>query len=312
MLKKIHTLGSASGIAAREHTSEDGPFVIQHSPFNNLLTENKLELQWEDLIYFPCIGQALPQPDIMKNVEALCTQLAKKIETIASPFEKEGQARFSSRGKPFLTIGGDHSCAVGTWSGAAAALKHHGNIGLIWIDAHMDSHTPTTTESGYIHGMPLAALMGHGDPRLTHIIFAESKLQPQSVVLIGVRSFERGEAELLKQLNVRIFDMPEIHARGLNAVMQEAIEIVSKDTIGYGVSIDIDSIDPSEAPGTGAEEPNGISSQALCSALRHIAADKRFIGAEIAEFDPHKDKNQKTEKIVFELITALFNSDSHN
>ena len=291
MPKKIHTIGYASGIAAREHSSEDGPSVIQRSPLNEFLTENKLILQWEDVITGDHSSNHVP------TIAALCTQLAEKTKNI-----------ITTTGKPFLIMGGDHSSAIGTWSGAATALQARGTTGLIWIDAHMDSHTPETTESGNIHGMPLAALMGYGDSRLTQIISTHPKLQPESVVLIGVRSFEKGEAALLKRLNIRIFDMPEIHARGMTAVMQEAVEIVSKNTVGYGISIDIDSIDPTEAPGTGAKEPDGIAAQDLCTALQKIqpATDKRFIGAEIAEFDPHQDKNQKTEKIVFDLIKAIF------
>jgi hypothetical protein len=169
------------------------------------------------------------------------------------------------------------------------------------------SHTPETTESGNIHGMPLAALMGYGDSRLTQLLFSAPKLLPESVILIGIRSFEKAEAALLKRLNVRIFDMYEIQTRGLTAVITEAVEIVSKNTVGYGISIDIDSIDPEEAPGTGAKELNGIASQDLCTALQKLllSPDKRFIGAEIAEFDPNQDKNKKTEKIIFEWTRQL-------
>ena len=112
-----------------------------------------------------------------------------------------------------MLIGGDHSAAAGYWSGIAQAHQPRGDIGLVWIDAHMDSHTPFTSPNGYVHGMPLAALLGHGDPGLTGLLSPRAKLRPDRVCLIGTRDFEPEEAALLRTLDVRVFYMDEVRSR---------------------------------------------------------------------------------------------------
>src|SRR5204862_2513914 len=122
----------------------------------------------------------------------------------------------------------------------------------------MDSHTPATSETGRIHGMPLACLLGHGYPALTHILHSTPKLKPQNVCLIGVRSFEQGEEELWKKLNVRIYFMDEVIERGFATILKEAVNLVSANTVGYGLSIDLDGFDPLEVPGVDVPESDGI------------------------------------------------------
>jgi arginase len=208
--------------------------------------------------------------------------------------------------KFFMVIGGDHSSAIGTWSGAFQAIKQRGSLGLIWIDAHMDSHQPKTSHTGNIHGMPLACLLGYGEQEFTQLLSHHHKLDSRYLCLIGVRSFESEEAEFLKQLNVKIYYMDEVKQRGLSVIMQEAIKIVSEQTAGFGVSIDIDSMDPKEAPGTGVIEPDGLSAKELGKALHLLTNNPKLIGIELAEFDPTRDKQQLTEKVILELMRALF------
>lgn len=205
-----------------------------------------------------------------------------------------------------IVLGGDHSIAIGTWSAMVSAKNAQGNFGLIWIDAHMDSHTPQTTLSYNIHGMPLAVLLGHGESRLVNLGIPGAKLNPAHVVLIGVRSFEPGEEKLLKSLNVTIHYMDEVNKRGFKAVFEEAVKQVSDKTNGFGVSIDIDAFDPTIAPGTGAPEPNGILEvDAVVNGLIAIKDNEKFTALEIVEFDPTRDKNQKTVQVVEKLVNAL-------
>ncbi len=140
---------------------------------------------------------------------------------------------------------------------------------------------------------------------MTNIGTIGAKFKPENICLIGIRSFEEGEATLLKQLNVRIIGMDEVHERGLADVMAEAIKIATTGTVGYGLSIDIDSIDPADAPGTDVAEANGLSGEELCQAAQIFAHDERLIGAEIAEFDPGRDQDQKTEKLIARLVNAI-------
>lgn len=203
----------------------------------------------------------------------------------------------------FITLGGDHTTAIGDWSGAANASL--GEIGLIWFDAHMDSHTFETTPSNNIHGMPLAILLGHGDSALTQILSKTPKLQPENVVLIGVRSYEAGEKALLKKLGVKIFYMNDIKKLGIKKVIAESLKIVTTNTTGFGISIDLDGFDPIDAPGVGSPVPDGIRADNFLTEFSAIAQHPKLIGADIAEFDPTLDVDHKTEKLAVALVSKL-------
>jgi arginase len=204
-----------------------------------------------------------------------------------------------------LVVGGDHSCAIGTWSGVHRALADRGPLGLIWIDAHMDSHTFATTPSGQIHGMPLAALLGHGEAALTAIDGPEAKLLPEHVCLIGVRSYEAGEAALLHRLGVRVFDMDEVRRRGLAAVFDAALAIVRHGTMGFGVSVDLDALDPEEEPGVTTPVPGGLCRADLAAALSHLRGDPAFVAMEIVEYNPRRDRGRATADAAGALLDAV-------
>lgn len=204
-----------------------------------------------------------------------------------------------------MVIGGDHSCAIGTWSGAAQAIASRGNLGLIWIDAHMDSHTPQTSHSGAVHGMPLAALLGQGDSRLTAILGASAKLKPNHICLIGVRSFEEEEAALLAKLGVRIYDHDEVNARGIAEVLAEAHALIKQHTVAYGISVDLDAVDPHEAPGVGSPEPGGLSGKALCAELARYKHDASLLGIEVVELNPVRDKLGLTSALAMRILLSV-------
>ena len=278
--QKISLVGVASGIAAADPGTRSGPILLRSSLLMREFKEN-----WHTMLQ--PMHEELP---LFLKVAEICNRLGQ----ITANLVRER--------KFFTVLGGDHSCAIGTWSGVAHQLS---SLGLIWIDAHMDSHTPETSESGYIHGMPLASLLGYGDKRLTELLGDAPKLKPENICLIGTRSYEKGEAKLLNDLNVRIYLMDEVNQRGLTTVMKEAVERVSKNTTGFGVSLDLDVIDPSYAPGTGVKEPNGIYPRELLTALAVLQDYPQFVGAEIVEFDPSKDKEQLTEKLIPQFIQTI-------
>jgi len=198
-----------------------------------------------------------------------------------------------------IVIGGDHAMAIGTWSGVVLALHAAKQFGLIWVDAHMDSHTTETTPSMAIHGMPLAALLGYGEKALTSVCDITPKLDPKNVVLIGVRSYESGEAELLKQLNVKIYFMEEVKKRGFADVLKEAIAIVSNNTLGFGVSIDLDAFDPAIAPGVGSPENDGIIVLSdIKEAFNYLLHQPALKALEIAEYNPTRDIDNRTVDLV--------------
>ncbi|WP_425219421.1 arginase [Ralstonia solanacearum] len=204
-----------------------------------------------------------------------------------------------------VVIGGDHSCAIGTWSGVASALRPAGPLGLIWIDAHLDSHTPQTSDSGAIHGMPLAALLGHGPRELTQVREAGPKLLPQHVVVIGARSYEPAERALVDRLGVRVIDAGEVTRGGLRAVMADAIRIVTANTAAFGVTLDLDAFDPAVAPGVGSPEPGGLTGQDMTQALAACARDARFAAFELVEYNPRHDKGGITARLALDLLGAV-------
>ncbi len=188
----------------------------------------------------------------------------------------------------------------------AYANRTKGDIGLIWIDAHMDSHTPSTSSSQNIHGMPVAHLLGEGVQRLCQLLDDHPKIKPENIYIIGIRSYEPGEAAFLKRLGVTVVYMDEIKQRGLDIILQEACQHVSLTTCGMGISIDLDAVDPNDAPGVGCPEPDGIQGAALISALQSMQIKRPLLGLEITEYNPVRDQNGKTAKLLVDLIKAVF------
>jgi arginase len=268
----------------------EGPSVIHRSPLLTALKAEGFNYQWDATIKPAHTAHSLRQDE---KINQICTTLAKHI------------ANDIRQKKPFSVIGGDHTSAIGTWSGAYDALHQQGEIGLIWVDAHMDSHTPETTLSGRLHGMPLASLLGYGYASLSTVLHDSPKLKPEHVCLVGVRSFESGESDLLKRLNVRIYFMDEVKSRGIEVVMQEAVTHVKRSTVGYGLSIDLDAFDPEQIPGVDVPVPGGIDPAAFCLSLGDIARDPALIGTELVEFNPAHDRHQKTEQWIATFIRIL-------
>jgi arginase len=205
-------------------------------------------------------------------------------------------------------IGGDHSCAVGTWSGAANALAK-GRLGLVWYDAHMDAHTPATSPSGRLHGMPVAMLLGHGPDALTEIARRRPALAPANLCIVGVRSYEEGERALLARLGVRVIYMDEVRARGLAWATGEALAVARNGTAGFGVSIDLDAIDPGEAPGVGSPVARGFAARDLAAALEAVRNLPDLVGIEIAEYNPTLDRDGQTALVARALLAAAFAGD---
>ena len=209
-------------------------------------------------------------------------------------------ASFASGRFP-LTLGGDHSMALGSISGAARQLQ----LGLIWIDAHGDFNTSETTPSGNIHGMPLAALAGYGDPRLVGLGFSpDSVVLPARIAVVGVRDLDAQERPLLRQAGVAVFSMEQIDRQGMFAVIQQAIEIVSANTDGIYLSLDMDALDPVYAPGVGTSVPGGLTYREAHLACEVIAGTGRLLGMDVVEVNAILDEHNKTALVAVELILS--------
>jgi ornithine--oxo-acid transaminase len=280
-------IGAACGWGAQDRRCAMGPEALhRHPAYFSLKT--RLTLEWEATLH-----HAPGTASSLFGVAELCERLARRVE------------RACRHGRIPLVLGGDHSIAIGTWSGVKQALDRQASLGLIWIDAHLDSHTPQTSQTQAIHGMPLAVLLGKGDPALTRIGGSAPPINPEHVCIVGVRSHEPGELTLLQDLGVRIIFMDEINRRGLEAVLAEALAIATHDTAGYGLSLDLDAIDPEDAPGVGSPEPGGIRGTELTRALAPFRGDPRLLAMEIAEYNPALDVDHRTATLTWDLVTAL-------
>lgn len=289
MKKQWKVIGAALGEGAQIIGTKLGPAYCESQNLLKALEEDGVSLSWLETL-----SSNPEKTSALAIVQDFCEQLAQKT------------AALKAQGICPLVIGGDHSVAIGTWSGVTAALKAEQNFGLIWIDAHMDAHTFETTPSKAIHGMPVATLLGHGDAYLARLASLQSKIAPQHLVLIGVRSYEAGEAKLLRDHHVKIFYMEEVHARGFAAVWQEARFYLQQQVSSFGVSIDLDGFDPTIAPGVGSREKEGLMSTEVLPCLEGLAWDANCEGIEIVEFNPERDKNEATYQLIQQLIHTMF------
>ncbi|MFC5448689.1 arginase [Paenibacillus aestuarii] len=227
----------------------------------------------------------------LKEIISVNSQLCEKVSA------EMGKGNFP------LVLGGDHSIAIGTIKGV---LQHVSRLGVIWFDAHTDVNTHETTFSGNIHGMSLAVALGFGHPDLVAIGGLEAKLRPENVVIIGARSIDRGERTFLKEQGIRVFTMHDIDRFGMKQVMEEALAIVTNGTDGVHLSLDLDGMDPNEAPGVGTPVSGGLSYRESHFAMEMLYERDCLVSAEFVEVNPMLDQNNKTANTAVELIGSVF------
>lgn len=206
-----------------------------------------------------------------------------------------------------IFLGGDHSVAIGTIAGVASTYAERGErMGLIWFDAHGDFNTAQTTHSGHIHGMPFAVALGYGAAELTQLGGFSPKVQATNAVLIGARDLDEEEEKLIEESGIKVYRMAEIEARGIQAVVEEAIAIASNGTTGLHVSFDMDALDPLEAPGVGSPSRHGMSSREGRVALGLIGRSGLLRSIDMVEVDPLLDSRNESAKLAVELLAAAF------
>ncbi|MFV5212769.1 arginase [Azonexus caeni] len=281
--RRVRVTGAASGIGAQDVACADGPVAFHHSQAWQALARHPA-LDWGRTLFAPN-GERLSRT---ARIAALCRTLADEVETTL----RQGQFP--------LVIGGDHSVAVGTWSGVARGIGQP--LGLLWIDAHLDSHTPESSYSGAVHGMPLACLLGQGDRRLLGIGLPGAQVSAGHCVVLGARSYEPEEIDFLRRQQVRIIDGEEIARRGFAACLDEAVGIVASAPAGFGVSLDLDAIDPRFAPGVGSPEPDGLPATDVRTAWRWLAGLPGLRALEIVEYNPDRDRHGMTAQLIADLI----------
>lgn len=229
----------------------------------------------------------------LSQISVACEQLAIQVEAILDA------------GQLPVVLGGDHSIAIGSFAGVVSYYRKRQQApGLIWFDAHADMNTPETTPSGNIHGMPLAALFGYGAKELTDVAGFAPKVDPRLCAHVGARDIDVGERELIRNLGVRFFTMREIDERGMSQCMDEAIAIASRSTGGYGVTFDVDVLDPGDAPGSGTLVRGGLTYREAHLGMEKIAEAGGMCSLEVVEINTALDVNNKTAELGVELILS--------
>lgn len=204
-----------------------------------------------------------------------------------------------------LVLGGDHSLSAGSIAGAAAHYADRGErIGVIWLDAHGDLHTPVSSASGNVHGMPLAHLLGHGDPVFANIAGVMPAVDPKHLALVGIRDLDAPEREHARDWQLEVHTMRSIDERGLRTVMEEAITTASRGTAGIWVSCDMDCLAPEDAPGVGTAVPGGLTYREAHLAMEMLADTGKVIGIDLVEVNPVLDERNRTAEVAAELLLS--------
>ncbi len=186
------------------------------------------------------------------------------------------------QGKFPIIIGGDHSIAIGSWAGI---IPPNTPFGLIWIDAHLDIHTPETSPSQNIHGMSMAILLGRGYPQLVNTVYDGAKITPDNIFYIGTRCYEDAERQAVQRDNIKVFYADEVHKWGFKQCLKQAVSYFNDRNMPYGISFDVDSLDPFYICATGTPVAQGLQLQQVCNAFE----DLRMQGLqafEIVEYNP--------------------------
>ncbi len=280
--REVALIGVACGLGGPDAGPGAAPAVLRQRGMLGAPRGAGLEATW----IADVVPAALPKS------QALADLLRRVADSVAARLEA---------GELPVVVGGDHVVAAGTWRGAGRAFGEP--PGLLWIDAHLDAHTPDSSPSGNPHGMPLAALLGHGMPEMAAI--PGPTLDPRRVAIFGAREWEEPERKFLEAQGVRIFDRESIGRLGLEAALAEALAVVQQDGAPFGISLDLDVFDPTDAPGIACPTPGGPPAEALLAALRSLGRHPACIGLEIVEYHPDRDVAGRTGRLACDLLATL-------
>jgi len=231
-------------------------------------------------------------------------QRLKHLEGCIAAAEGLAAHGFKARGGDYIPIvlGGDHSLALGS----VAVAARDRTVGVLWVDAHGDFNTAETTPSGNIHGMPLAALCGYGDPRLVDLLYKGPKVDPRHIAIVGARDIDEQEKRMLREAGIAVFTMQQIDRQGLVAVMTQALQTLRDGTDGFHVSFDLDVLDPREVPGVGTPVPGGISYREAHLVMEMIAETGGLTSLDLVEVNPILDRHNITGQLAAEMAWSAF------
>lgn len=295
---KVKILGVPLDLGQRRRGVDMGPSAIRAAGLQARLQDMDLEVEDAgDLTVVIPETQTLAdsRARYLQEIAAVCRRAAKHV------------GEFLEDGWTPLTLGGDHSLAVGAIAGVVRHFRRQKqSLGAIWLDAHADCNTPETSLSGNVHGMPLAACLGYGPDALTRLIGAPPILNPANVALVGVRQIDQREKEIVRRAGITVFTIRDIDELGMRRVVEQAIEFASNGAAGFHVSLDMDFLDPDAAPGVGTPCRGGAGYREAHLAMELIADSQKMRSIEIVEVNPILDVQNQTATLAVELALSAF------
>lgn len=295
--KKVEIIGVPSDLGTHLRGANIGPACIRIAGLQKSIATIGYEVSDYGDVVVP-IRESLSRKSqddfFVEEISDICWQLFHIVQGTLTA------------GKIPVVLGGDHSLAIGSISGAISfCSKNNQRLGLIWIDAHADLNSRETTGTGNIHGMPLATLIGKGYQRLMPKTIDTSSLHPHNIALVGIRALDPIEREICKSCGIRYFTMRDIDERGISSVMHDAVAIASDNTEAIAVSFDLDAIDPTQAPGVSTPAMGGLTCREARLALELINTSNRLCSFELVELNPIRDTDNRSAVLATELIQAV-------
>ena len=296
--KSVHIVNVPLDLGASRRGTDAGPSAFRIARLRDAVSRLGYKISGETDIPVPMMETRQLEDSNARfkdEILSVCVQLAEQTRDILGS------------GATPLVIGGDHSIAMGTVSGVSAHCRKESNkVGLIWFDAHGDMNLPETSPSGNIHGMPLAHLLGYGDPQLSNILGADPAVAPENVALIGIRDIDRVEREFINKSGINAFTMRDIDQLGMSEVSRRALAVVNADTAGFHLSFDLDGCDPEVIPGSGTLVPGGVSYREAHLLLEECASNGRMTSMEIVELNPFLDQANISAERAVTFIQSAF------
>jgi arginase len=319
---KIDVIGVPVDLGADRRGVDMGPSAIRYAHLNQGLRALGYTVEDRGNVEVPIAERCAITDPKLKYLDCILP-MARRVAGAVATSVQEGSFP--------LVLGGDHSLSLGSIRGAA----RHKKLGVLWIDAHADFNTPETTPSGNIHGMPLAALCGLGDPRLAHLWGSssvrysdpdraslgtppptegarggggEAVLDPHRVAVLGARDLDPGEKRNLREAGVLVLGMEQLDRLGMVAALEMAFERITRDADGIYLSFDMDALDPRHAPGVGTPVMGGLTYREAHLACELAAETGKLVGMDLVEVNPILDSQNQTALLAVDFARSALGS----
>jgi arginase len=296
-MRPVHLIGVPLDLGAGRRGVDMGPSAIRIAGLGERIAALGCEVVDTGNVDAPMQETSAPGEPAKKYV--------REIATVCDSLFQRSLSVLRSGGLP-IVLGGDHSLGAGSVAASAAfARDQQRPLGLLWIDAHGDMNTPASSESGNVHGMPLAALLGQEPAELAMLGGFAPKVRPEHTVLVGIRNLDEGEKRIVRATGVHVFTMKDIDRLGAAAVIEQAVAIVTRHTAGIHVSFDVDVCDPSIAPGVGTPVKGGLDYREAHMVMELLADSKAVLAVDVVEVNPVLDVRNTTATLATELVLSV-------